>query len=214
MNTYKKFCPNVFVAQCEEPHEKGDIISVATKYGKENECIVHNLVGKNGNYYLYSIVRADGYNMQERARRKAEQHREWAESAINNSKKYFEKANKDRDFLSLGEPIKVGHHSEKKHRKAIEDNWNNTGKAVEFLDKAQSHESIASAWERHTEDVNLSIPESLDYFKQEYEKAKEYHEGLKSGKYPKEHSYSMAYANKAVKELKKKYELAVLLWGD
>jgi hypothetical protein len=38
MNTYKKYCPNVFVAQCEEKHEKGDAIIVVTKYGKENEC--------------------------------------------------------------------------------------------------------------------------------------------------------------------------------
>lgn len=45
MNTYKKYCPNVFVAQCTEKHEKGDIIIVETKYGKENECIVHNFVG-------------------------------------------------------------------------------------------------------------------------------------------------------------------------
>jgi len=27
MNTYKKYCPNVFVAQCEEKHEKGDTIN-------------------------------------------------------------------------------------------------------------------------------------------------------------------------------------------
>ena len=26
MNTYKKYCPNVFVAQCEEKHEKGETI--------------------------------------------------------------------------------------------------------------------------------------------------------------------------------------------
>ena len=46
------------------------------------------------------------------------------------------------------------------------------------------------------------------------EQAKEYHEGLKSGKYRREHTYAMAYANKAVKEAKKNYDLAVKLWGD
>ena len=55
---------------------------------------------------------------------------------------------KDKDFLSLGEPIKVGHHSEKRHRKAIDDAWNNMGKSVEFSDKAAEHERIAKYWER------------------------------------------------------------------
>lgn len=32
MNTYKKYCPNVFVAQCEEKHGKGDTIILHTKY--------------------------------------------------------------------------------------------------------------------------------------------------------------------------------------
>ena len=44
MNTYQKFVPNVYLAKCEEKHEKGDEILVTTKYGKENECIVFNLI--------------------------------------------------------------------------------------------------------------------------------------------------------------------------
>ena len=53
---------------------------------------------------------------------------EWASSAAQKSNEYFNRSNKDRDFLSLGEPIKVGHHSEKQDRKMIEDSWNNMGK--------------------------------------------------------------------------------------
>lgn len=40
MNTYLKYCPNVFVAKCEEQHEKGEEIILTTKYGKENICVV------------------------------------------------------------------------------------------------------------------------------------------------------------------------------
>lgn len=65
MNTYAKYCPNVFLAKCEEKHEKGDIIEVTTKYGKENECEVHNLVMEKGGFFYYSITRTDGWNMQE-----------------------------------------------------------------------------------------------------------------------------------------------------
>lgn len=117
-------------------------------------------------------------------------------------------------FLSLGEPIKVGHHSEKRHRKAIDDAWNNMGKSVEFSDKAAEHERVAKYWEKRANTINLSMPESIDFYEHKLEQAKEYHEGLKSGKYRREHTYAMAYANKAVKEAKKNYDLAVKLWGD
>ena len=68
MNTYAKYCPNVFLAKCTEKHEKGQIIPVTTKYGKENESIVFNLIFEKDGFYYYSIIRADGYNMQERAK--------------------------------------------------------------------------------------------------------------------------------------------------
>lgn len=212
MNTYAKYCPNVYVAKCEEQHEKGETIIVQTKYGKENECVVHNLVANINGFFYYSITRADGYNMQERAKRKVERHNEWAEKAEAKSQHYFDLSNKDRDFLSLGEPIKVGHHSEARHRKIVQQAWENTGKAVEMHDKARMHAQKAEHWERKQDDINLSMPESLEYYKEMYQKAVEYHEGVKSGKYPKEHSYTLTYAKKAVNDLAKKVELATKLW--
>ena len=118
------------------------------------------------------------------------------------------------DFLSLGEPIKVGHHSEKRHRKAIDDAWNNMGKSVEFSDKAAEHERVAKYWEKRAETINLSMPESIDFYEHKLEQAKEFHEGVKSGKYPREHAYTLTYAKKAVNEAQKNYELALKLWGD
>lgn len=64
MNTYSKYVPNVFLAKCSEKHEKGEVIEVTTKYGKENECIVFNLIYEREGFYYYSIVRADGFNVQ------------------------------------------------------------------------------------------------------------------------------------------------------
>lgn len=212
MNTYHKFAPNVFLAKCDEKHEKGEEIAVTTKYGKENDCIVFNLIFERDGFYYYSIVRSDGFNVQEWAKRKAERRREWAASATQKSSEYYKKSNKDADFLSLGEPIKVGHHSERRHRKMIEECWNNTGKFVEFHNKAQEHERIAEYWDAKANTINLSMPESIDFYEHKLEMAKEYHEGLKSGKYPRKHMYSLTYAKKEVNELQKKYELAKKLW--
>ena len=214
MNTYVKFCPNVFLAKCDEKHEKGEVIEVTTKYGNENESIVFNLIFEKDGFFYYSIVRADGFNVQEWAKQRAERRRAWAESAERKSKEYYDKSNKDRDFLSLGEPIKVGHHSERRHRKAIEDAWNNTDKAVTFSDKATEHESKAEYWDKRANTINLSMPESIDFYEHKLEQAKEFHEGVKSGKYPREHAYTLTYAKKAVNEAQKNYELALKLWGD
>ena len=213
MNTYSKFCPNVFLAKCTEQHEKGEVINVETKYGKENECIVHNLIYQKDGFYFYSITSADGFNCQKRAEAKAAKYEQWAQGAERKSTQYYEASNEGRDFLALGEPIKVGHHSEKRHRALIERNWNRMGKSVEFSKKAEAHESKAEYWERKAKDINLSMPESLEYFEYKLEKAKEYHEGLKSGKYERQHSYSLTYAKKEVNEIEKNLELAKRLWS-
>lgn len=212
MNTYYKFCPNVFLAKCDAKHEKGETILVTTKYGKENESIVFNLIFERDGFYYYSIVRADGFNVQEWAKRKAERRLDWAATAERKSEEYFKASNKDSDFLSLGEPIKIGHHSERRHRKAIEDAWHNMGKSVEFDEKAREHERIAQYWVNKADTINLSMPESVDYYEHKLAAAKEYHEGLKSGKYPRDHSYSLTYAKKAVNEAQKNFDLAKKLW--
>lgn len=212
MNTYSKFVPNVFLAKCSEQHEKGETILVSTKYGKENESIVFNLMFEKDGFYYYSIVRADGFNVQEWAKQRAERRREWAASAELKSNGYYNASNKDADFLSLGEPIKVGHHSEARHRRIIEQANRNMGKSVEFSDKAEAHESKAKYWEKRANTINLSMPESVEYYEYKLEAAKEYHEGVKSGKYPRSHSYTLTYAKKDVNEMQKNYDLAKRLW--
>ena len=99
MNTYSKYVPNVFLAKCSEKHEKGEVIEVTTKYGKENECIVFNLIYEREGFYYYSIVRADGFNVQEWAKQRAERRHDWAQSAGQKSNEYFNRSNKDKDFL-------------------------------------------------------------------------------------------------------------------
>lgn len=213
MNTYYKFAPNVFLAKCDEKHEKGEEILVTTKRGKENESIVFNLIFEKEGSFYYSIVRADGFNVQEWAKQRAERRLSWALSAERKSTEFFNKSNKDSDFLSLGEPIKVGHHSERRHRKAIDDAWSNMGKSVELSDKAAEHERKAKYWEERASTINLSMPESIDFYEHKLEQAKEYHEGVKSGEYPREHMYTLTYAKKAVNEAQKNYDLAKKLWG-
>lgn len=214
MNTYRKYCPNVFVAKCTEEHQRGDEIIVTTRHGKENECIVYNEVHRDaqGNYY-YSIVRADGFNAQERAKRRAEKLQNASINAEKKSDQYWEASNEGRDFLALGEPIKVGHHSEKRHRALIERNHNRMDKSMELSKKSEDYASRAEYWEEKASEINLSMPESLGYFKFKLEEATKNHQYLKDNPEARDHSFSLTYAKKEVNELTKKVETAEKLWA-
>lgn len=211
MNKFKKYCPNVWVAECDEEYEKGEIIELETKYGKEVECEVYNLIAKKDEKYFYSIVRVED---QSYAQRRAER---FADSAANHNAKsseFMKASNEGKEFLSLGEPIKVGHHSEKRHRALLERNWRRMEKSVEHSEKAESAQHKAEYWKNKAQEITLAMPDSIEYFSDKLEKAVAYHKGLKDGSVKREHAYSLTYANKEVKELKKKVEIAKLLWEN
>jgi len=190
MNTYAKLCPNVFVAKCPDAHQKGDVIILTSKYGKETEVEIHNLVKTSEDAYFYSFTRCDGV-----------------------SEQYCEAANEGREFLRLGEPIKIGHHSEKRHRALIERNARRMDKSIEEMRKAESYDGKIAYWEQMAGKIDLSMPESLEFFKFELEKAKEKHQELKDKPELRTHALSLTYAKKAVNELEKKVKLAELLWA-
>lgn len=210
MNKFKKYCPNVWVAECEEEYKKGDIIQLTTKYNKEVDCEVYNFLFEKDELYYYSIVRIEDKTY---AERKAERYNNSAANHMAKSEQYANAAQEGREFLSLGEPIKVGHHSEKRHRALIERNFNRMGKCVESAEKAKEAERKAQYWEDKAKEITLAMPESLEYFKFKLEEAIKYRDDLKSGKIEQTHSYSKTYAQKDVRELKKKVETAKILWG-
>lgn len=215
MNKFRRYCPNVWIAECEEEYEKGDIIELETKYGKEVECEVYNFLGQGGNAeepkYFYSVVRIEE---QSYAERKAEKYGNAASNSMKKSNERWQAAEEGKDFLVLAEPIKVGHHSEKAHRALLERNWRRTEKAIEYMNKAEEQERKAKYWEAKAKEITLAMPESLEYYKFKLEEAEEHHQKLKENPELRSHSYSLAYAKKAVNEMKKKVEIAEQLWGE
>lgn len=213
MNTYTKFAANVFVAKCTEMHQKGDIIELETKHGRTHECEVWNLVGRNGEFYFYSITRADGFNAQERAKRKAERFENAAANSEKKANAAYEASKEGKDFLVLAEPIKIGHHSEKRHRALIERNWNRMGKSIEHGRKAEEQAAKAEYYAKLTEKIDLSMPESIEFYEFKVEELKERHEKIKSGEIPRDHSFTLQYSNRDVKEAEKNLALAKRLWA-
>ena len=158
MNKFKKYCPNVWIAECEEEYEKGDVIQLETQYGKEVDCEVYNLLlSKNGLFY-YSIVRIEEQNY---AERKAERYKNAANNSMKKSSGYWKASQEGAEFLKLAEPIKVGHHSEKRHRALIERNSNRMDKSMEHIKKAEEQRHKAEYWESKANEITLAMPESL-----------------------------------------------------
>jgi hypothetical protein len=79
-----------------------------------------------------------------------------------------------------GEPIKIGHHSENRHRKLFEKAHNDMGKAVELSKKAEYYEAKAEAIENNRERVIYSDDEDAIYkLETKLQKQKEEHEFMK-----------------------------------
>ena len=67
---------------------------------------------------------------------KPEKYSDASSNSIKKSNERMNAAQEGREFLSLGEPIKVGHHSEHRHRALIERNNNRMDKSMEHYQKA------------------------------------------------------------------------------
>ncbi|OPA77359.1 DUF3560 domain-containing protein [Campylobacter pinnipediorum] len=210
MNRFKKYYPNVFIAECDESHDKGEIIELTNTYGKTSKHEVFNLIAnKNGKFY-YSIVRIEDKS---RAQRKAERYRQSEANHELLSSANSHKASQMLADVPMGQPVIVGSSKEAGHRALLKRSDTAMRKSIEQHEKAKEMGEKASYWEEKATEITLAMPESLAHFTDELEKAKEYHQGLKSGKYEKEHSYTVSYANKRVKELDKKVQVATILWG-
>lgn len=208
MNTYSKFGPNVFLAKCIERHAKGDIINVTTKYGKENESEVFNLIYEKDGFFFYSIIRADGFNIQERAKAKSEKYESWAGKADQKSNEYYHRSKDMMSVIPMGQPVHGV--ADRNYRDKA---WAKMGKSVEFSDKASAHESKVNYWAKKANDINLSMPESIEFYEYKLEAAKLEHEGMKNGTIERGHSMALQYAKKAVNEAQKNFDLAKKLWG-
>jgi hypothetical protein len=157
-------------------------------------------------------VRADGYNHKEQAKRKAERLLNASYNATKKSDSYYHAAHRAIEGVVFGQPILIGHHSEGIHRRAIEKSNNAMRKSVETQEQAGKYETRAKFWEQKANKIDLSMPESLEFYQFELEKAKAKHEGLKNGTIKRDHSFSLTYAKKEVNDIETKLNIAKRLW--
>jgi hypothetical protein len=87
----------------------------------------------------------------ERLERRLERRGEWAEKALSRSARAHEAVRRIADGIPLGQPILVGHHSEKRARRDAERIRSGMGRAVAEAKLAQHHESKEAGLARQLE---------------------------------------------------------------
>lgn len=87
----------------------------------------------------------------ERLERRLEKRREWAEKAANRAGQRFNRATDAVKGIEPGQPILIGHHSERRHRKALERHDNNMRKGLEEQDLSRHHDQKADGLESQLE---------------------------------------------------------------
>ena len=85
----------------------------------------------------------------ERKQNRIDRYNELARKAETKSIEAFEHSNSIVKCIPMGQPILVGHHSEKRHRRDLDKSWNAMGKSVQESEKAEYYRKKAEAAENN-----------------------------------------------------------------
>lgn len=84
----------------------------------------------------------------ERLERKLEKRQDWSAGAAAKADSAFQRSQDLVKHIPMGQPVLVGHHSERRHRNTLDKSWNALGKSVELSHLAEHHASKAAGLER------------------------------------------------------------------
>jgi hypothetical protein len=84
----------------------------------------------------------------ERLEKKLEKRQTWSDGATQKADAAFQRSHDLVKHIPMGQPILVGHHSERRHRNTLDKSWNALGRAVEQTKLAEHHESKAAGLAR------------------------------------------------------------------
>jgi len=117
-------------------------------------------------------------NYEERRQEKIERYKERARKAKEESERLYEEAHKMSSVIPFGQPILVGHHSEKRDRNFRDRIYRKQGKSIEETKKADYWESRAKATEKNRS-ISSDDPEATQKLKIKIEQAEKLQEAMK-----------------------------------
>lgn len=151
-------------------------------------------------------------NYQEKQQYKLERFQELAEKHKAEAKSVREYGDSIADMIPLGQPILVGHHSEKRHRKDIERIQNSMNKHIEHLETAEHYEKKAenilnpnSISSDNPEAINL-LKERLKGLETKREHYKEYNKKARKENKEQLPSYTLSNLSQNINSVKQRIE--------
>ena len=126
----------------------------------------------------------------ERRERKAERLREWAGKREEKAEQSFGRASQVADVIPMGQPILVGHHSERRHRRDIQRIETGMRNGVEHARKAEDFKSRANGIDHQLEvsiysddaDAIEKLEERIADLEAERDRIKRYNATARKGK--------------------------------
>lgn len=116
-------------------------------------------------------------NRRERLENKLAKRREWAEKAEQRSHNEWDKSAKAVEGISFGQPILVGHHSEKRHRAAVARAQAAGTRAVEESNLAKHHQEKAAGLSDYLENTIFDDdPDAIEKIEQKIARLEKEHE--------------------------------------
>jgi hypothetical protein len=141
----------------------------------------------------------------QRLRDRAERKRQAGESLLGN-------AQRTADMIPMGQPILVGHHSERRHRRDLDRIHNQTGKGLDLLNEADRLEYRADSVENNaaiSSDDNKAIEklkEKLAKLETKRQSIKDYNKKAKKEGKEKAPSYLLGNLSQNIRSVKKRVE--------
>lgn len=118
-------------------------------------------------------------NYEERKQNRIEAYERLAEKNRMLSNEKYEQSRKMAGIIPFGQPILIGHHSEKKHRRHLDRIHNTMGKAVELDEKASYYENKIAAVESNRA-ISQDDPEALVKLKEKLASLEKNQEDMKA----------------------------------
>ena len=148
-------------------------------------------------------------NYEEKKEMRKERYKARIEKAKENIKGLYEKQDSISKYIPLGQPILVGHHSEKRHRRDLEKIDSCFRKAKEESEKIEYYENKIKSIE-HNKAISSDDPEAIEKLKEKLSTLQAYQEKMKAvNKKAKKRIYTfeMTNNNQNMNSIKKRIEL-------
>jgi Domain of unknown function (DUF3560) len=126
----------------------------------------------------------------ERRERRAERRRTWADGREAKADAAYQASHDATAGIPLGQPILVGHHSEGKHRRAIERSQRRATQAIEHSDTARRHRQAADTIDAQLDaSIYDDDPDAIDRLRERIEQREAKRDRMKKANagYRKQH---------------------------